>query len=160
MATESVHEGSSPEPEGDHGGCQDSARASFPAASGSVRAARGFVVSHVRLDGRAGQDAALVTSELAANAVLHASTPFEVSVWERAGMLRIEVADGSTDLPVGRRAGATATSGRGLGIVARVAESWGAERTRTGKTVWAELRIASSDQHLRRSDTSGTAAAP
>jgi hypothetical protein len=86
-------------------------------------------------------DAALVVSELAANAVLHAGSPFSVSVRWRDPMLRIAVSDASPLL-----GGAPASRGllpfpeHGLGLVEAVCARWGTEVHSGGKVVWAELR--------------------
>jgi anti-sigma regulatory factor (Ser/Thr protein kinase) len=87
-----------------------------------------------------GANAALVAAELTANSVLHAASPFTIAVSSPDGALRISVHDVSPVLPVPRRREAMAESGRGLGLVAALAEGWGAERTDDGKVVWAELR--------------------
>lgn len=122
--------------------------ATFAPRRESIPAARAFVAEQTGLTGRLGQDAALVTSELATNAVMHASTSFEVSVREDADRLRIAVADGNSDLPnlEPRLPLISAISGRGLKIVAQLAERWGAEPNDSGKTVWAELRVSANDR--------------
>ena len=84
--------------------------------------------------------AALLVSELASNALLHARTGFTVVLETRpGGALRVEVADGSRGVPRARRYGGEATTGRGLHLVEELADSWGVERSADGKTVWAEL---------------------
>lgn len=83
----------------------------------------------------------LVVSELANNALLHAKTPFEVTVSLRPGKLRVMVGDSSPIAPVQRAAAETETSGRGLAIVAACAESWGIESDADGKNVWAEVDL-------------------
>jgi anti-sigma regulatory factor (Ser/Thr protein kinase) len=86
-------------------------------------------------------DAALVTTELAANAVVHARSPFEVTAKRGADVVRIEVSDACADDPEPRSASPVAGAGRGLTIVAAVAERWGFRHTRDGKVVWADLRL-------------------
>jgi len=49
------------------------------------------------------------------------------------------VRDQSQDMPAMRDAPSTATSGRGLGLVAALATRWGADLTADGKVVSAEL---------------------
>jgi anti-sigma regulatory factor (Ser/Thr protein kinase) len=115
----------------------------------NVAAARHFVVDHAHLAGRSADDAALVASELAANAVLHAATPFEISLSAVGDLLRIAVADDDPALPTPDPTGLLAplaVSGRGLAIVSQLAERLGADPTTTGKAVWAELRIRPGDQ--------------
>jgi hypothetical protein len=49
------------------------------------------------------------------------------------------VYDGSPALPQRKRYSRTATTGRGLGLVEQLADSWGAEAMDSGKAVWFEL---------------------
>jgi hypothetical protein len=80
-------------------------------------------------------DAAIVATELATNAVVHAGSDFTIAVSRRPGTLRIAVRD---TVPVG--APLRAALGHGLGVVSTVATSWGAEPLAAGgKEVWAEL---------------------
>lgn len=88
--------------------------------------------------------AALVVSELATNAVLHARTPFEVRVRVQPHVIRIEVHDETGRKPTRRYFSDEATSGRGLRLVEQVCDgSWGVEPDLDGrgKTVWAEVPI-------------------
>ena len=90
--------------------------------------------------------ARLVASELAANAILHAVTAFDLVVVHTGRFLRIAVQDGSTTLP--RLSGdppATSTlmrpgTGRGLRIVAAASTHWGVTPLPAGKIVWALMR--------------------
>ncbi|OKJ26727.1 ATP-binding protein [Streptomyces sp. CB01580] len=91
-------------------------------------------------------DAALLVSELATNALLHGAVPerlFRVRLALMPGVLRIEVSDACGERPCGpgARVGAGDESGRGLLIVDRVADRWGAESRTVGKTVFAELAL-------------------
>ena len=84
--------------------------------------------------------AALLVSELAANALLHARTGFTVVLEDLPhGAARLAVSDGSGALPRSRRYGEEATTGRGLHLIDDLARDWGVERTELGKTVWVEL---------------------
>ncbi|MFE7561550.1 SpoIIE family protein phosphatase [Kitasatospora sp. NPDC057500] len=82
----------------------------------------------------------LMVSELVTNAVQHATRPVTLSL-VRTTRLRCEVGDDSPLLPRPRRAGPEDERGRGLQIVARCAERWGATRLGTGKVVWFEQRL-------------------
>ncbi|SCF58774.1 ATP-binding protein [Streptomyces sp. Ncost-T10-10d] len=88
-------------------------------------------------------DAAVIVSELAANAVLHglvAGRDFELRLVVLAGTLRIEVSDARGERgpePQPNRPGAE--SGYGLHLVEALATSWGVKDRGVGKTVWAEL---------------------
>lgn len=130
----------------------------FPPERNSVRSARHYVTG--LLDQTAGEpvdaaladDAAIVVTELAANAVLHARSAFTLTVSLSAARVRIAVRD-NTPLPVtgDTVAGDSATSdgapftalaGHGLSVVAQIASSWSVEPLRDGKVVWAELLSA------------------
>lgn len=82
----------------------------------------------------------LMVSELVTNAVQHATRPVTLSL-VRTTRLRCEVGDDSPLLPRPRRTGPEDERGRGLQIVARCAERWGATRLGTGKVVWFEQRL-------------------
>jgi anti-sigma regulatory factor (Ser/Thr protein kinase) len=84
-------------------------------------------------------DAALLTSELVSNVVLHAGTPFEVLVDRIDGHIRVTVVDESPDPPAVQRPAPDEVGGRGLVLVARLSDRWGFESHRTGKSVWFEL---------------------
>ena len=86
-------------------------------------------------------DVALVTSELASNAVRHAATPFEVVLDFGGGHVRIEVRDGSAAAPPQHPPVPGGATGRGLVVVDRLASSWGVEATRPDKVVWAEVPV-------------------
>ena len=118
-----------------------------PAGGGAVRtfgfsrdapaAARHFTVGTLR-DWGAGDladDAALVVTELAVNAVVHARSGFTIILSARGDLVRISVRDGSpadtalVPIPL-----------HGLGAVDALASRWGVESLgNAGKTVWVEL---------------------
>lgn len=85
-------------------------------------------------------------SELVTNAVLYATGPVQV-LWDYDGVrVRVEVHDRDPNPP---RAHVTAATdldehGRGLQLVAMLADSWGSTRTTAGKAVWIELAAAGS----------------
>lgn len=114
-----------------------------------VRLVRSFVARTLRqweLDTLV-NDAQLLASELASNAVLHARTEIRLTLRsDGAGWLRVEVQDHNSRMPTQLAFTDDATSGRGLAIVERVAASWGVARDGDGKTVWAELgELATTD---------------
>ena len=85
-------------------------------------------------------DAAVITTELATNAVVHAQTEFTVSVCRRPdGTIRVTVADGSPEPPRQRHPEPFEGSGRGLRLVEAIAAGWGADALPDGKLVWAQL---------------------
>ncbi|HUP87389.1 MAG TPA: ATP-binding protein [Acidimicrobiales bacterium] len=108
----------------------------------SVSAARRFVRNALASFPELSDDAGLITTELVANAVLHAGGPITVRAAVDPGppsAVRLEISDGSPVAPVVREYGTVASTGRGLGLVARVARRWGVEPSAGGKTVWVEL---------------------
>lgn len=84
-------------------------------------------------------DVRLVASELIANGVLHGAPALELVLVADGWRVRVEVTDGSAELPRLRDYGLGAQSGRGLAVVAATSRAWGAEPTGGGKVVWAEL---------------------
>jgi anti-sigma regulatory factor (Ser/Thr protein kinase) len=83
--------------------------------------------------------ATLLTSELVANAVLHAATDVTLTLHRERGALRVEVADESPQLPEVKHYGEEAATGRGLQVLTALADTWGAGRRADGKVVWFEL---------------------
>jgi hypothetical protein len=91
--------------------------------------------------------ATLCATELATNAVLHARGPYEVAIRSAGSGIRVEVIDGRPDnlpMPVPRTGTAievtrSATTGRGLMIVAALATRWGFTASESAKSVWAEI---------------------
>ncbi|WP_375498126.1 ATP-binding protein [uncultured Jatrophihabitans sp.] len=88
-------------------------------------------------------DVLLVATELIGNAVVHATNVGDLDVgWDvRDGSVIIRVNDGSPSDPLPRRADASATSGRGLAIVAALADEWGVNHVAKGKQVWARVPV-------------------
>lgn len=123
----------------------------------SVGQARSFVAAALtgwepddRLD-----DVKLCVSELATNAIRHGSRVgrgFLVRVASRDERLRVEVCDGGgsdSKAPyVKEPPGTDVDSGRGLYLVARLADDWGVQRHEgPGHTVWAEFKVGPPNSH-------------
>lgn len=109
----------------------------------SPRAARRFVDDAIP-DTAPTDLAALLVSELATNAVLHARTDFVVRVITSNGKVRVEVEDANERPPSVAHTPPEATSGRGLQLVQTLADAWGVEGRPDGKLVWFELAATSS----------------
>ena len=84
-------------------------------------------------------DAALATTELVTNALLHGRPPIELRARLEDTEVRIEVRDRATYQPRKLRPHQTDEHGRGLHIVAALASQWGTRPTDHGKTVWCTL---------------------
>lgn len=107
----------------------------------AVRAVRRFV-EHTLLawgEDELLDDAAVVASELATNAVLHARSPFQVSLARGAATVALSVRDADRGSAEPRSAAPDTMGGRGLMMVAALCPSWGTKRVADGKVVWAEL---------------------
>ena len=110
--------------------------------SDSVAAVRHFVAFAQRVLGaRADPDvAAVITSELVANAVDVAAGEITVTIRCLDACLRVEVQDHGYGLPeIQHPAPADAGGGRGLLIVDQLADEWGVQQFLPGKIVWFEL---------------------
>ena len=117
----------------------------FGESRGAASAARHFVLNTVASicdDPALAVDAAIVVTELAANAVLHARSSFTVVVSRLAGSLRISVFD-LIPLPAvnGGNSLASLREGHGLYVISKIATRWSAEPHPDGKVVWADLQL-------------------
>jgi anti-sigma regulatory factor (Ser/Thr protein kinase) len=113
----------------------------FPPDVAAVGAARAFVLEQLRIDPARCSLVATALAEVATNAVVHARTPFTVTVGRRGELVHVEVADGSPDLPVPKAEDLRAPTGLGLRIVDEISARWGAEATPEGKTVWFDVDV-------------------
>ncbi|MER5729638.1 ATP-binding protein [Streptomyces sp. NPDC002138] len=119
----------------------------LPATPRGARRARLLAVERIAAWGLPTEGAALVVAELAANAVTHGRVPgrgFRVVLALGRGVLRIEVVDTRGDRSPGiRDADGCAETGRGLVLVAAIADRWGVDPGPAPcKAVWAELAVA------------------
>lgn len=122
--------------------------AGFPCKSDSPGRARRLVVAALGSWGAGGalvDDAALMVSELATNAVRHARSSFSVTVRAHGSTLHIAVQDGAPlDMTV-PSGGLIPQPLHGLSLVELVSAGWGLEGTHDGKVVWAELALSGYD---------------
>jgi PAS domain S-box-containing protein len=84
-------------------------------------------------------DAALTTSELVTNALVHGRPPIELRLRLESTDVLIEVRDRATYQPRKLRPDENDEHGRGLQIVAALASRWGTRPTEHGKAVWCVL---------------------
>ena len=118
-------------------------RIEFEAVSASAGEAREFIRCALEAWDCDDPDeiAVLLTSEVVSNAVRHAATALalDVSLDDDSLLLRIEVRDSDSRLPVLHRPSIDATGGRGILLVDTLARRWGARPEDGGKVVWFEL---------------------
>lgn len=123
-------------------------------ALSSARTARRFVAHHL-----AGHDAELIdsvtlmVSELVTNSVKHSQAPCSVTVELTTGLVHVEVRDAGPDVPVPRSPAHDQPSGRGLQIVAALADDWGIGSTPSGNAVWFRVYLTEAAA-VRMRDTS------
>lgn len=86
------------------------------------------------------EDIRLVASELATNAMVHARTPFTVTLSASDATVLLAVRDDSTSVPVKAAPQAMDMRGRGLLLVEQLSREWGASTDGDGsKSVWASF---------------------
>jgi hypothetical protein len=118
------------------------AQRTFGYSIGAPASARHFAVDAVRRWGAGDMedDVALVVTELAANAIVHAHTGFTLALSVQEDTLRISVRDGAPP-PAGDGPALPPAPLHGLGAVDALASRWGVESFGpAGKEVWVELR--------------------
>jgi len=118
---------------------------SFAPETGSIPAARRFVLDTAGNVDKYRHDAiAVMTSELAMNAVQYARAEFTVTVEITGGTLRVEVTDSAPGTPEpGPLPPARSLHGRGLFIVGQLSDTWGITPSSagSGKTVWFQTAL-------------------
>lgn len=116
----------------------------FAASTASIAVARNCVGEAMlaQVGAQLAGDIQLVASELASNAVSHASSEFVVSALVDPTTVRLEVADGSTEHPVRREPAQYETSGRGYRIIEALSARWGVCDFAFGKVIWVEFSLA------------------
>lgn len=117
----------------------------FPGRPGQVAHARYFVRRALAAHGPAG-DAALLTSELATNAIQHTASgqggTFEIVICRRPAAVRIAVIDaGSPSIPTLTSPDCLNASGRGLALVEALARQWGHQGNQRSRIVWFDLDL-------------------
>jgi anti-sigma regulatory factor (Ser/Thr protein kinase) len=89
------------------------------------------------------ETAALLTTEIAANVVLHSdSQSYTLDVDVDLTRVHVEIGDADDTFPLRPlREPADTDHGRGLHLVDVLASRWGVRSAQTGKVVWFELRV-------------------
>ena len=86
--------------------------------------------------------AALMTSEVASNAIRHGKEPIDVSISAEERGLRVSVLDRGSGFDTGELRfdrGLEIEGGRGLRIVHALSSDWGVERSEDATEVWFRL---------------------
>lgn len=110
-----------------------------PRSVGHARRFCSATLEHLGVGGDLVDVCVLLVSELATNAVLHARTPFTVTI-ELDAVLRVEVHDDDPRPPHPRDYGPEASSGRGMHLVEALADGSGTVTdAEGGKSVWFEM---------------------
>jgi anti-sigma regulatory factor (Ser/Thr protein kinase) len=114
----------------------------------SASLARDFIELHLGEHDLAhlSDDVQLVVSELATNALLHAGTPFTVTLRGDGGSVLLVVQDGSSSTPVHDPVSELETRGRGLTLVDALSHDWGVKPgDGSSKSVWASFVTSAVD---------------
>jgi anti-sigma regulatory factor (Ser/Thr protein kinase) len=120
----------------------ESARIALSRNPSSVGAARRFIRARANawsFPEPASDQLVLIGSELVTNAVLHARTELTLTLELHDHRVRISVKDHSLAPATMRHYQPDALTGRGLGVVAALSDTWGISAAADGKVVWAEL---------------------
>ncbi|MFC9294550.1 SpoIIE family protein phosphatase [Streptomyces sp. NPDC057011] len=83
----------------------------------------------------------LLVSELVTNAIRYGQPPIQLRLIHESTTLICEVSDASNTAPHMRRARIFDEGGRGLLLVAQLAQRWGTRHAPVGKTIWAEQSL-------------------
>jgi anti-sigma regulatory factor (Ser/Thr protein kinase) len=97
------------------------------------------------------EDVALCTAELTTNSILHSRTSFTIAIRRTHDGVRVDVQDDRPDLvpvvvPPSLEPLDTGVTGRGLMLIAAIAQRWGYFTTTVAKTVWFELSGPSAEE--------------
>lgn len=110
--------------------------------AGAVRTARGLV-AQACADAATGPEcaatAALLTSEVVTNALLHGRGRVRLQICADDLRVRVEVGDDDPRHPGAPAQRDGAESGRGMLILDELAAAWGVSERTPGKVVWFEL---------------------
>jgi hypothetical protein len=121
--------------------------AGFASERQSAARARAFVSSRLIDHGllRLVDPVRAVTSELTANAIVHARTPFAVTLSRTGPVVLLRVQDAAPDsLAVRGSVQVMAEGGYGLNLVATLSRAWGVTTTAdNSKCVWASFDVRS-----------------
>ena len=120
--------------------CDDVSRLFVPAPV-VIADTRGFArhVLHMWGQDQLAADAEVIVSELVTNAMLHARSPFRVSISRTNPSITISVRDACSDPPTRVTGNVLRNGGRGIALVAALSQTWGSREEADGKTVFAKI---------------------
>lgn len=95
--------------------------------------------------------AELILSELVTNSIRYAAGPIRVRLIRDTALI-CEVSDRSSTSPHLRQAASMDEGGRGLFLVAQLAERWGTRYTTGGKVIWTEQALTGLDLVAEETD--------
>ncbi len=116
----------------------------FAAAPESVGQSRRFVADALAgLPEDVRGTVVLMVSELATNALVHATSDFELAIDQTPAFIRVEVSDASGESPELRSPTSREPHGRGLRIVDELSDEWGTTDAsdRPGKSIWFKVAL-------------------
>ncbi|MDA0166534.1 SpoIIE family protein phosphatase [Solirubrobacter ginsenosidimutans] len=87
------------------------------------------------------RDAILLVSEMVTNAIVHGRAPIHLHLRHAREHLVVEVEDTATAVPRKLRPTTNDVHGRGLQLVAMMADEWGTRPIHDGKSVWCALEL-------------------
>ncbi|WP_324606233.1 ATP-binding SpoIIE family protein phosphatase [Streptomyces sp. NRRL B-24720] len=111
-----------------------------PAAAATARGHTRRTLADWNVDEDTAYAAELIVSELVTNAIRYGAPPLQLRLIKNH-TLTCEVHDDSATSPQLRHARTVDEGGRGLFIVAQLAQRWGTRYTAEGKTVWSEQAL-------------------
>ncbi|MEU3771674.1 ATP-binding protein [Streptomyces sp. NPDC032472] len=112
-------------------------------ASTARRLAQYVVIRFWGFSPQVSEHTVLLVSELVGNAVRHTGArSFGLRMLRRRGWIRVEVRDPSRGLPCLMPVHELDTTGRGLFLVDKLSDRWGADLLPRGKITWFEMRVA------------------
>ena len=120
----------------------------------SVREARSFIRDCLRDTTADVDNAVLLASELATNAVIHANSGYQIDIRRSTASIRVELLNDEPEiLPMLTEP--TEDGGRGLRLVEALASSWGMESDSDHKMVWFELQDTTRNRENTLGDEHG-----
>jgi anti-sigma regulatory factor (Ser/Thr protein kinase) len=127
----------------------------FPALPESVAEARNVAAGALSdLPTDVVNDVVIMVSELATNAVIHARTPFRMTIDRSDDRVRVDVRDAGGGQAVRRSPPDSDLHGRGLQVVERLSDGWGTNISvagdRSEKLVWFVRNLASGPSTSQR----------